>query len=38
MEVATQGQALRHAEDIEHKKAIFICVVATPVTPVLCTM
>ena len=32
-EVATQRQTLRHAEDTEHKKAIFICMVATPVTP-----
>ena len=28
---------LRQAEDIEDKKAIFICMVATPVTPVFCT-
>ena len=32
-EVATQCRTLRHAEDIEDKKAIFICMVATPVTP-----
>ena len=32
-EVATQRQTLRHAEDTEDKKAISICMVATPVTP-----
>ena len=38
-EVATQRQTLRHAEDIEDKKAIFICMDATPVTQVeVCTM
>ena len=38
-EVATQRQTLRHAEDTEDKKAIFICMVATPVTQVeVCTM
>ena len=34
----TQRQTLRHAEDIEDKKAIFICKVATPGTPILCTV
>ena len=34
MEVATQRQTLRHAEDTEDKKGIFNCMVATPVTPV----
>ena len=37
-EVATQRQTLRHAEDTEHKKAIFICMVATPVTPAQSTL
>ena len=32
-EVATQRQTLGHAENTEDKKAIFICMVATPVTP-----
>ena len=37
--VATLRQTLRHAEDIKDKKAIFVCLVATPVTPVeVCTM
>ena len=31
-EVATQRQTLRHADNIEDKKAIFICLVATPAT------
>ena len=35
---ATQRKALKHAEDIEDKKAIFICMVATSVTLVLRTM
>ena len=30
----TQRQTLRHPEDFEDKKAIFSCVVATPVTQV----
>ena len=28
----TQRQTLRHAEDIEDKKVVFICMVASPVT------
>ena len=36
-EVATQRQTLRHAENIEDKQAIFICMVAKPIIPVLCT-
>ena len=36
--MATQRHTVRHAENIEDKKASFICMIATPVTPVLCTM
>ena len=36
--MATRCQMLRHALNIKDKKAIFICMVATPLTPVLCTM
>ena len=33
-----QRQTLRHAENIEDKTAIIICMVATPVTPALSTL